>query len=152
LLWKFTNDRPIYLQIVEAIQVGIVSGFYPSGSGVPSVRTLALEAEVNPNTMQRALQELESIGLLHTQRTAGRTVTEDREAIEKLREKLAEDHITAFFAGMRSIGIDKDEAVKILSKAAKRADTADAADAADAANVPGIAGDQATATVPKEVN
>lgn len=122
LVWKFTNDRPIYLQIIEQIQIGIVSGVYPSGGGMPSVRTLAIEAEVNPNTMQKALQELESLGLLHTQRTAGRTITEDETMIDKLREKLANDHIEAFFAGMKSIGIGKTEAAEILGSAARQTD------------------------------
>ena len=114
LVWKFTNDRPIYLQILEQIQEGIVSGEYPIGSSIPSVRVMASDAKVNPNTMQRALQELESQGLLYTQRTTGRTVTEDGKMIEKIKISLAETHIDAFFAGMKSLGIEKDEAIEML--------------------------------------
>jgi DNA-binding transcriptional regulator YhcF (GntR family) len=82
---------------------------------MPSVRVLAVEAEVNPNTMQKALAELETQGLLHTQRQAGRTVTEDEEMIIRLREKLAEDYIVQFFTGMQSLGIGRTEAIRMLS-------------------------------------
>ncbi|MDR0817684.1 MAG: GntR family transcriptional regulator [Clostridiales Family XIII bacterium] len=115
MVWKFTNDRPIYAQIVEQIQLGIVSGSFLPGAAMPSVRVLAVEAEVNPNTMQKALAELETQGLLHTQRTAGRTVTEDEQMIIRLREKLAEDYIIQFFTGMQSLGIGRTEAITMLS-------------------------------------
>jgi DNA-binding transcriptional regulator YhcF (GntR family) len=114
LKWNFTEDRPIYSQIVEQIQVGILRGAYPPGSGMPSVRVLALEAEVNPNTMQKALAELETMGLLHTQRTAGRTVTEDGRMIEGLKRRLAEECISRFFFGMEGLGIGREEAIGML--------------------------------------
>jgi len=117
--WKFRGDRPIYAQIIEHLERGILSGEYPPGGDIPSVRTLALEAEVNPNTMQKALAELESLGLLHTHRTAGRTVTEDKIMLEKLREDLASAQVDTFFEGMKSIGIGTDEAVKLIEAAAK---------------------------------
>jgi DNA-binding transcriptional regulator YhcF (GntR family) len=116
--WHYDNSRPIYSQIVEQIERGIVTGIFPPGSGMPSVRMLAVEAEVNPNTMQKALAELETKGLLHTQRTAGRTVTEDSGMIQKLKKKLAEDHIDAFFTGMANLGIDRGEAIGMLKEAA----------------------------------
>ena len=112
--WMFNNNRPIYAQLVEQIQIGILSGEYPPGSGVPSVRTLALEAEVNPNTMQKALAELETQGLLYTNRTAGRFVTEDMNMINELREKKAEECISIFLDGMKSLGIEGDEAIKLI--------------------------------------
>lgn len=117
--WKFRGDRPIYAQLVEHLQRGVLTGEYPLGSAVPSVRTLASIAEVNPNTMQRALAELETQGLFHTHRTIGRTVTEDKTMIEKLKENLARAHIEAFFEGMKSIGIDSREAAKLITAAAK---------------------------------
>ena len=120
--WKFRGDRPIYAQLIEHLQRGILSGEYPPGSDIPSVRTLALEAEVNPNTMQKALAELESQGLLHTHRTAGRTVTEDEKMIESLKENLARAQVDAFFEGMKSIGIGAGEAAKLITTAAKKAD------------------------------
>ena len=121
--WIFRGDRPIYAQLVEHMERGILTGEYPPGSAVPSVRTLALEAEVNPNTMQRALAELEGRGLLHTHRTAGRSVTEDRAMIEDLKKSLAHSQVEAFFDGMKAIGIDAGEAAKLISAAAKTKNT-----------------------------
>ncbi|MDR1816051.1 MAG: GntR family transcriptional regulator [Clostridiales Family XIII bacterium] len=114
--WVFRGDRPIYAQLVEQIQRGILSGAYPPGSAMPSVRTLALEAEVNPNTMQKALAELEAQGLLATHRTAGRTVTEDKDMIGTLKESLAKEHIAAFLEGMAALGIEAGEAMALLAK------------------------------------
>lgn len=119
--WKLTGDRPIYAQLIEQLERGILTGEYPPGSAVPSVRTLAVEAEVNPNTMQKALAELESRRLIHTHRTTGRTVTEDKKMIEDLKEQLARTQINTFFEGMISIGIDKESAAKLITKAVKEA-------------------------------
>ena len=116
--WKFRGDRPIYAQLIEQLQRGILTGEYPPGSAVPSVRTLAIEAEVNPNTMQKALAELETQGLMQTHRTAGRTVTEDSKMIDCLKENLAREQVDAFFEGMKSIGISASEAVRIIVAAA----------------------------------
>lgn len=125
--WIFRGDRPIYAQLIEQLERGILTGEYPPGSVIPSVRMLALEAEVNPNTMQRALVELETQGLLHTHRTAGRTVTEDRNMIDKTKNNLAKAQVHAFFEGMESIGISKEEAVKLIAAAAKETVRANAA-------------------------
>ena len=119
--WRLQGDRPIYSQLVEQLEHGILTGEYPPGSDIPSVRNLAIEAEVNPNTMQRALAELEGLGLLHTHRTAGRTVTEDREMIEKLKNDLALARIDTFFESMKAIGIDRKEAAKLIAAAVKDA-------------------------------
>ena len=75
--WDLDNERPIYLQLMERIQQDIVSGVYKPGEKIPSVRDLALDAAVNPNTMQKALSELERSGLVYSQRTSGRFITED---------------------------------------------------------------------------
>jgi DNA-binding transcriptional regulator YhcF (GntR family) len=117
--WKLQDDRPIYAQLVEQLERGILTGEYPPGSGIPSVRNLAVEAEVNPNTMQRALAELETRGLLHTHRTTGRTVTEDKKMVENLKRDLALAQIDTFFDGMRSIGIERNEALRLLTEAAE---------------------------------
>ena len=77
--WQFKNDAPIYTQLIEQIKVGIVTNVFPPGERLPSVRDLAAEAGVNPNTMQRAMAELERQGLVYSQRTSGRMVTEDKE-------------------------------------------------------------------------
>jgi DNA-binding transcriptional regulator YhcF (GntR family) len=132
--WVFRGDRPIYAQIVEQIQLGILGGEYPPGGGIPSVRALALEAEVNPNTMQKALSELETQGLLNTHRTAGRTVTEDGKMIRKLKENMAKEHIRAFFEGMSALGVSREEALELLKAAVAENSGAASVDATGAAN------------------
>ena len=82
----FDNERPIYVQLVEKIRLEIISGRLKSGERLPSVRELALTARVNPNTMQKALVELENEGLVYTQRTNGKFVTEDKKIIEKIKK------------------------------------------------------------------
>ena len=121
--WVFNSNRPIYAQLVEQIQLGILNGEYPSGSNIPSVRTLALEAEVNPNTMQKALSELESQGLLFTNRTAGRFVTEDMKMISDLKEKKAKESITEFLDGMNALGINGEEAIRLIGEILKGEDS-----------------------------
>ena len=91
--WNITADRPVYLQLIEQLELAIVAGEYRAGARLPGVREMAAGAAVNPNTMQRALQELEARGLLNTQRTAGRTVTEDKTMIAQLREQLAAEDV-----------------------------------------------------------
>lgn len=112
--WLFSNDAPIYAQLIEQIKVGIVSGGFPPGERLPSVRDLATEAGVNPNTMQRALAELERDGLVYTQRTAGRFVTEDKAMIEAAKRSLAERHIKAFVAAMLRLGFQREEIMSLL--------------------------------------
>jgi len=127
--WKFRGDRPIYTQLIEQLQRGVLTGEYPPGSAVPSVRTLAIEAEVNPNTMQKALAELETQGLLHTHRTIGRTVTEDKVMIDMLKENLAHEQVITFFEGMKSIGIETREAAGLIAAAAQSASSANGGEA-----------------------
>lgn len=112
--WQISNDAPIYAQLIEQIQVGIVSGVFAPGERLPSVRDLATEAGVNPNTMQRALAELEREGLVYSQRTAGRFVTEDRSMIEQIKRNLAQRHIRAFVAAMARLGYREEEIVSLL--------------------------------------
>ena len=114
MIWEFTNDRAISAQIVEIIQKGILSGVYPPGSNMPSVRTLAVEAGVNPNTMQKALAELEVQGLLRTVRTTGRTVTEDERLIRMLKDQAAGNCIEYYFTQMHGLGIERDDAVAMI--------------------------------------
>lgn len=114
MAWNLDSDRPIYLQIVEIIQRQIVSGYYKPGDKLPSVRELAGEASVNPNTMQKALSELERNGLVVTQRTTGRTVTEDYEMIAEIRNTLAKEHIQTFFHQMKELGYEAKEVISLL--------------------------------------
>ena len=107
--WQFQADQPIYTQLVARLQQQIVSGVYPPGSKLPSVRELAADAGVNPNTVQRAFAELERAGLIYTQRTAGKFVTEDAAAVAAARRSLAEAQPRQYLAAMRALGCGKQE-------------------------------------------
>ncbi len=107
--WEFRNGIPIYQQIVLAMQIRIANGTYPPGSKVPAVRELAMEAGVNPNTMQRALAELERDQLLAAVRTNGRYVTEDTERLRRLRMELSSTFIKELFENLRQLGMSDAE-------------------------------------------
>ena len=112
--WHFSNSAPIYAQLIEQIKMAIVSGEFSAGQRLPSVRELAAETGVNPNTMQRALAELERDGLVHSQRTAGRFVTEDSETIAAARRDLARRHLEKFLSAMTGLGYEKQEIESLL--------------------------------------
>lgn len=114
MAWDLDADRPIYAQLVERIQMQIVSGYYPPGGKLPSVRDLAAVAAVNPNTMQKAFAELERGGLIVTQRTNGRTVTEDTELIVRIRSGLANEQANYFLTKLKELGYTEQEAVELL--------------------------------------
>ncbi len=114
--WQFSNDAPIYTQLIQQVKVGIVTGAFPPGERLPSVRDLATEAGVNPNTMQRALAELERDGLVYSQRTAGRFVTEDNTMINQAKRSLAQRHVKTFLEAMLRLGFQKDEIIDLISK------------------------------------
>ena len=110
--WYFRNDQPIYTQLTQQITLAILSGSIPSGG--PTVRELAAEAGVNPNTVQRALAELEGTGLLHTQRTAGRFVTEDLSVIQSAKEKLARGRTREYLSSMAQLGYSRQQVKALL--------------------------------------
>jgi len=110
----FDNNRPIYIQLVEMLRIKIISGKLKSGERIPSVRELALTAKVNPNTMQKALAELEAEGLVYTERTNGKFVTNNQELIEKIKIELAKEKVNNFLNDMSNIGISYEEAIKYL--------------------------------------
>ncbi len=114
--WQLEKDRPIYVQLVEELQSRIVSGHYPSGSKIASVRDLAAEAAVNPNTMQRALAELEQSGLLRAERTAGRFVTDDTALIAAVRKNLAREKIQSFIRDLTVLGFQKEEIIALMKE------------------------------------
>lgn len=120
--WDLDNERPIYLQLMERIQQDIVSGVYKPREKIPSVRDLALDAAVNPNTMQKALSELERSGLVYSQRTSGRFITEDAGMLKELKRSLAADHIRDFFHKMRQLGFSDDETLNIIQETIKGED------------------------------
>ena len=112
--WRIRADLPIYAQLIFQIKLAIVSGEYLPGERLASVRELAMDAGVNPNTMQRALQELERDGMVYTQRTSGRFVTEDTKVIESAKKLLAESEIRSFLEQMTRLGYPKEEIVSLL--------------------------------------
>ena len=114
--WKFRSDLPIYSQLVEQIKLGIVSGNLLPGERLMSVRDMATEAGVNPNTMQRALQELERDGMVYSQRTAGRFVTENMQVIERAKKKFAEEQIRSFLEAMKKLGYQWEEMLSLLKE------------------------------------
>ena len=117
--WQFRNDMPIYTQIVEQIKVAIVRGEYSSGERLPSVRDMATEAGVNPNTMQRAMAELEREGLVFSQRTSGRQVTENLELIKEAKLSMAAKHLESFMNAMGELGLGQEEIIKLIMAAGK---------------------------------
>ncbi len=114
--WEFSDDRPIYAQIIDQMKQFIVSGELGPGQKVMSVRELAYAAGVNPNTMQRALSELERMGLMSANRTSGRYVTEDVGIIQNAKLEIARKSISDFLNNMRKIGFDKETVIKLIEK------------------------------------
>jgi len=120
--WNINSDRPVYLQLVEEIQLRIISGVYPLGDKFPSVRDLAEEAAVNPNTMQKALQELERQGLVYSQRTSGRFITDDEALVIHIKDTFAEKHISDFILKMKKLGFSTEDTILKINNFEKRSD------------------------------
>ncbi|MEG0895810.1 MAG: GntR family transcriptional regulator [Oscillospiraceae bacterium] len=114
--WNFSNDRPIYIQLVEKITAKIISGEFECGEKLPSVRDLAADCGVNPNTMQKALSELERMELIFTQRTTGKTVTEDKGRIDSMKKELAAQQIIEFLEKMQKLGFTKEEIISYIKQ------------------------------------
>lgn len=119
MAWDLNSDRPIFLQIVERIQTDIISGKYAPGDKLPSVRDFAAEAAVNPNTMQKAFTELERTGLVYSQRTSGRFITEDIKMIEELKSSLAKEKINEFLELMQNLGFKNEEILSLMNQTMK---------------------------------
>ena len=118
MTWDFRNDLPIYSQLIEQIKLAIVSGVFAPGMRLNSVRDMAAEAGVNPNTLQRALQELERQGLVFSQRTSGRYVTEDTKVINETKRALAQGQLAAFLDAMKKLGYERAEIIALLKEEA----------------------------------
>lgn len=114
--WNFAPNQPIYTQLIDRLRRAIAAGEYPSGSRLPAVRELAAEAGINPNTVQRALGELEREGLIYAQRTAGRYVTDDPAAITAVRRLLADEQVRRFLSDMRALGFTQAEAAALAAE------------------------------------
>ena len=117
--WKLSDDSPIYVQLMETITAAIASGTLAAGSRLPSVREMAAQAGVNPNTMQRALAELERDGLLYSQRTAGRFVTDQSDRITQKRKELAMQQIRIFLSSMKEMGYTSEQTLNLIQQAVK---------------------------------
>ncbi len=114
--WYIDSDRPIYKQLVEQIELRIISGVYAPGDKLESVREMAMDAGVNPNTMQKALAELERMELVFAQRTSGRFITEDLKVIEEAKKNLAVQEIGAFLEKMKKLGLGRNEILALMEK------------------------------------
>ena len=117
MAWKFAGDRAVYLQIAERIKQDVLSGVYPPGEQIPSVRQLALDAAVNPNTVQHAFAELEHQGIILSRGTLGRFVTEDAAVIEACRQEMAQQYVRAFLKDIKYLGISKEQAITMIKEA-----------------------------------
>jgi len=120
--WELNTERPVYIQLIEQIQTEIISGNYKPGDKLPSVRDLAADATVNPNTMQRALVELERTGLLLTNRTSGRFITSDDNMIKMLKEESAKNQILEFIDKMHQLGFEPEETLTLFIEIVKKKD------------------------------
>lgn len=123
--WQLRGDRPIYQQLMEQLTEKIVSGALKPGDKVLPVRELAAEAGVNPNTMQRALSDMEREGLMYTNRTSGRYVTEDEKMIMMVRERIAAERIAEFVSGMQQLGFSGEELMELLQKQNEKGEKSD---------------------------
>ena len=110
----FDNNIPIYIQLLEYMKIYLISGVFKCGEKLPSVREFATNFKVNPNTMQKALAELESMNLIYTERTNGKYVTNDKKVIEKLKDEYAITLAKSYFQGMKKIGLGKADSIKYL--------------------------------------
>ena len=114
--FTFDNNIPIYIQLLEYMKIYLISGVFKCGDKLPSVRDFSTTFKVNPNTMQKALSELESMGLIYTERTNGKFVTKDQELIEKLKDEYAITLAKSYFQGMKRIGLGKADSIKYLER------------------------------------
>ena len=112
--FTFDNNIPIYIQVLEYMKIYLISGVFKCGEKLPSVRDFAETFKVNPNTMQKALSELESMKLIYTERTNGKYVTNDKKLIEKLKDEYAVTLAKSYFNGMKRIGLGKADSIKYL--------------------------------------
>lgn len=117
MAWEFSNEKPIYLQVSDQIVSGILTGSYPKGERLPSVREFAVLAAVNPNTVSRALSELESVGLIETQRNTGKFVTQEGEIIEMARKKRGALLAADFLKSMAALGYTKKQTMDLVETA-----------------------------------
>ena len=112
--WEFQDHLPIYAQLMDTLKRRIITGRYLPGEKLPSVRELAAEAGINPNTVQRAFSELEREGLIYTQRATGKYVTENADEIKSARQALAKTQVAEFLSNMQSLGYSVGDVIVLL--------------------------------------
>ena len=112
--WNIDNNKPIYIQLVDKLKSKIISGEIPPGAKLESVRNLAEDAEVNPNTMQKALVELEREELVYSKRTSGRFVTDNEERIKRMREEVANREIENLMLILKELGYSEEEIINLI--------------------------------------
>lgn len=116
MAWKFTSEKAVYLQIADRLTKSVLSGEYKPGEQIPSVRQLALEAAVNPNTIQHAFTELENNGLIISKNTVGRFVTDNAAIIEECRNNLAKNIVKDFIKNMTQLSITPEQILKFIEE------------------------------------
>lgn len=126
--WELNSDKPVYLQLVEQIKAGIISGYYKPGDKLPSVRELAAQVTVNPNTMQKAMTELERTGLIYTNRTSGRFITSDEDMIKQLKGISAREQIIDFLDRMKQLGFTPEETYELITEIVRKNQAHNSAD------------------------
>jgi len=119
LAWSFSSDRPVYLQIADRIIKSVLSGDHLPGEQIPTVRQLAMEAAVNPNTVQHAFSELENEGIIISKGTVGRYVTEDTQVVDICRKKMAQQLVNDFVENIEQLSIDMEQAIVMIKEATK---------------------------------
>ena len=119
MAWSFTSGRPVYLQIADRVVMSVLSGEYLAGEQIPTVRQLALEAAVNPNTVQHAFSELENEGIIISKGTTGRYVTEDTQVVEACRRKMAQQLVSNFLENMKQLSITSEQAIAMIEEVQK---------------------------------
>ena len=112
--YSFDNNIPIYIQLLEYMKIYLISGVFKCGEKLPSVRDFSTTFRVNPNTMQKALAELENMNLIYTERTNGKFVTKNEKLIEELKDEYAITLAKSYFEGMKKIGLGKADSIKYL--------------------------------------
>lgn len=112
--WNIDNNKPVYIQLVEQLKSKIISGEFKAGEKIDSVRSLAEDAQVNPNTMQKALVELEREELVFSKRTSGRFVTDDKEKIKSMKKEVANEEIKNLKINLERLGFTKNEIINLV--------------------------------------
>ena len=114
--FNFDNERPIYIQLVEQLKIYIISGKISPGERLPSIRDMAINLKINPNTLQRGLTELENEGFIYTERTNGKYVTNDVKLINNYKRDYAKDKVIKYFEDMKELGFNEEEALSYIKE------------------------------------